>query len=163
MKKLSPSTQWYRENKNNTELREQYNARQRKWYHDNLERARELGRKHAKAYLKKNKKKAEASTERSRLKRGARNKAHIEAYKRSHPCIKCGEPDPIVLDFHHRNPKEKELRVSSMVWSHKIEAIDAEIAKCDVLCANCHRREHYRQEQNAKHRGKDGRHASSRK
>lgn len=158
MKKVSPSTHWYRANKNNPTLRERYNERQRKWYHENIERGRELGRKHAKRYREKNKTKVEKATERCRLKRGARNKAHIEAYKLSHPCVRCGESDPIVLDFHHRDPKEKELRIAVMVWSHKIEAIDVEIAKCDVLCANCHRREHYRQEQNPKHRGKyDGR------
>lgn len=56
-------------------------------------------------------------------------------------CVVCGEHDPIVLDFHHRDPAEKSENVKSM--SDRTEAkVRAEIAKCVVLCANCHRRVH---------------------
>jgi len=51
----------------------------------------------------------------------------------------CGEPDPVVLEFDHRDPNEKRIGISSMLTSSK-EAILAEIAKCDIRCANCHRR-----------------------
>ena len=60
-------------------------------------------------------------------------------YLRDHPCVDCGEADPIVLDFDHQ--RDKIANISQMVlrkrpWS----VILAEIAKCEVVCANCHRR-----------------------
>ncbi len=55
----------------------------------------------------------------------------------------CGITDPIVLDFHHRDPSEKKTNVARFGrggWS--LKRIDEEIAKCEVVCANCHRRLH---------------------
>ena len=62
-------------------------------------------------------------------------------YLRGHPCVDCGEPDPVVLEFDHRETEVKKLAVAQMVERrYAWEAIAAEIAKCDVRCANCHRR-----------------------
>lgn len=58
---------------------------------------------------------------------------------RDNPCTCCGEKDLRVLCFHHRNPEEKVMNIS--VMQSKLYSMDrllAEIAKCDVLCANCH-------------------------
>ena len=58
-----------------------------------------------------------------------------------HPCVDCGEDDPIVLEFDHRG--DKLFTVSEVLhWHVRWEVIAAEIAKCDVRCANCHRRRH---------------------
>ncbi len=57
-------------------------------------------------------------------------------------CKECGEKDPRTLDFHHRDPNEKSFNLSSFA-SHSIRQLKAEIEKCDVLCANCHRIHHY--------------------
>ena len=65
------------------------------------------------------------------------NHRRILDYLREHPCVDCGEADPVVLDFDHR--RDKVANVSSMLsraWSN----IDAEVEKCEVRCANCHRR-----------------------
>jgi hypothetical protein len=52
-------------------------------------------------------------------------------------CIRCGERDPLVLDFHHREPTKRIARISSLKGaSGKI--FNTELGKCDVLCANCH-------------------------
>jgi hypothetical protein len=60
-------------------------------------------------------------------------------YLSTHPCIDCGESDPMVLEFHHRG--DKDMAVGYMVSAgFSIPRIQAEIEKCDVLCANCHRR-----------------------
>ena len=59
-------------------------------------------------------------------------------------CKQCGENHPGCLDFHHRDPSEKELDICQMVqsgWSKR--TILKEIEKCDVLCANCHRKLHF--------------------
>jgi hypothetical protein len=66
--------------------------------------------------------------------------------KRSLFCRRCGEPHPGCLQFHHPDPKAKETSVSQAVrrgWSRK--RILAELAKCEVLCANCHAKHHARE------------------
>jgi hypothetical protein len=58
-------------------------------------------------------------------------------------CKECGEPDPVCLDFHHIDPSTKKETVSRLLCNHRSkEAILAEIAKCVVFCANCHRKHH---------------------
>jgi hypothetical protein len=145
MDEIHPATKWYRENKHRPEVMERQRAQVKRWREENRERHLEVSRQKTAAYRKRYPEKAAAATERCRLERGARNKAFIEVYKREHPCVKCGEADPIVLDFHHTDAGTKEFRIAAVIWSHTIAAIEAEIAKCEVLCANCHRREHYRQ------------------
>lgn len=147
-------TKWYRANENRPGLREEYNARQRRWYWGNIEKGRALGRKHTAKYRKAHPRKARAATERCRIERGKRNRVYIENYKRKHGCIKCGERDPIVLDLHHRNPKEKDFTISKWLFRASLKILDAEFLKCDVLCANCHRREHYRRQQRKVKSGK---------
>lgn len=54
-----------------------------------------------------------------------------------------GESDPDVLDFHHRASEQKREKVSQLVNNQaSVDRIRAEIDKCDVLCANCHRARH---------------------
>tara|TARA_Y100001963_G_scaffold148796_1_gene227243 strand:+ start:56 stop:541 length:486 start_codon:yes stop_codon:yes gene_type:complete len=65
----------------------------------------------------------------------------IYEFKLSNPCSTCGESNPIVLEFHHLNPKEKRNDVSNMAThGYSIESIEKEIEKCIILCANCHRK-----------------------
>jgi len=64
---------------------------------------------------------------------------YVWQYLSNHPCIECGESDPVVLEFHHRHEKDKPISVLTAA-GYSIATIQAEIDKCDVLCANCHRR-----------------------
>jgi hypothetical protein len=69
------------------------------------------------------------------------NIAHITEYKQNHLCVKCGETEPICLDFHHIDDNTKEFALSSgkqRSW----EKISDELRKCVVLCSNCHRKLH---------------------
>ena len=60
-------------------------------------------------------------------------------YLELHPCVDCGEADPRCLDFDHVRGK-KICHVSRMLGDYGWTAIEAEIAKCEVRCANCHRK-----------------------
>ena len=69
-----------------------------------------------------------------------RNRSLIISYLSEHPCVDCGETDGIVLEFDHVYG-EKIRNVSWMVRQHRtVSKIMDEIAKCEVVCANCHRR-----------------------
>lgn len=59
-------------------------------------------------------------------------------YFATHPCIDCGENDPVVLDFDHRG--NKSYTISNILRTHAWATVLKEIAKCDVRCSNCHRR-----------------------
>ena len=62
-------------------------------------------------------------------------------YLKNHPCVDCGERDPVVLEFDHRDPSTKLYEVSKMVRNTaNLIALHDEMCKCDVRCANCHRR-----------------------
>ena len=61
-------------------------------------------------------------------------------YLLGHPCVDCGEADPIVLEFDHRDASLKRESVARMVGNRTWGTVEREIAKCDVRCANCHRR-----------------------
>lgn len=60
-------------------------------------------------------------------------------YLREHPCVDCGEADPVVLEFDHVRG-EKFATIARMAQGFSLAKVRAEIAKCDVRCANCHRR-----------------------
>lgn len=66
----------------------------------------------------------------------------VNNYKKKLQCRKCGEKRFYLLDFHHRNPEEKDFNISDKSRV-PLEKLQIEINKCDVLCANCHREWHY--------------------
>ena len=69
----------------------------------------------------------------------ARNRRLLSEYLREHPCVDRGESDVAVLEFDHLRDKERsigQLVLDGVSW----QKILTEIAKCDVRCANCHRK-----------------------
>lgn len=69
---------------------------------------------------------------------------YIHHYQETHPCVDCGEADPVVLEFDHVRG-EKIGNVGAMRAKHSLKVIMKEIEKCEVRCANCHRRKTARQ------------------
>ena len=65
-------------------------------------------------------------------------RTHIWNYLSSNCCIDCGENDPVVLEFDH--VRDKKFTISSFARNHTLKDVSEEIAKCEVRCANCHRR-----------------------
>jgi hypothetical protein len=67
--------------------------------------------------------------------------AKLAAYFAQHPCVDCGEQDIRCLEFDHRDRSTKSANIAGLLrlvvpW----DVIWQEIQKCDVRCANCHRR-----------------------
>ena len=59
-------------------------------------------------------------------------------------CIDCGESDPIVLEFNHKNRSLKSRGIAKMLSGHfSWNSVEKEIRKCEIRCANCHRRKTY--------------------
>lgn len=67
-------------------------------------------------------------------------KSFSKRYKALCGCKECGIKNPIVLEYDHRDPKEKEHNIAQMISDrYSMKSLKREIRKCDVLCANCHR------------------------
>jgi hypothetical protein len=89
-------------------------------------------RRNKQAYLDRNRRQRE------------RIRKFVRDLKSERRCERCGFDNPAALDFHHRDGEKKDVEVANAVrrsWGE--ERILAEIVKCDVLCANCHRIEHH--------------------
>jgi hypothetical protein len=66
-------------------------------------------------------------------------------YKSELQCAQCGESHPATLTFHHRTPAQKSFAIGDMsTVKVGLRRLLAEIRKCEVLCANCHAKEHWR-------------------
>jgi hypothetical protein len=71
--------------------------------------------------------------------RAAATVALITEHKLAQGCVDCGYREhPAALDFDHLPGQEKVGTLSRMLW-HRREVVEREIAKCEVVCANCHR------------------------
>jgi hypothetical protein len=68
-----------------------------------------------------------------------RNRQFVAGYLSTHPCIDCGEADPVVLEFDHRDPGTKRDSIGRLIHTSTVNIVRAEIEKCDVRCGNCHR------------------------
>ena len=75
---------------------------------------------------------------RKRLTRRKRTE-YLIAFFKAHPCLDCGETDPVVLEFDHIGDN-KLFEVTQHLAERRWDDILAEMEKCEVVCANCHRR-----------------------
>lgn len=58
-------------------------------------------------------------------------------------CSRCSESDSDCFDFHHKDPSLKEFNMGEVLMRKMgKERILNELAKCEILCANCHRKHH---------------------
>jgi len=74
-----------------------------------------------------------------------RNQSHVREFLSTHPCIDCGESNPIVLEFDHIGAKDRDIAqliLDGVSW----DRILSEIKKCKVRCANCHRKKTAREQ-----------------
>jgi hypothetical protein len=101
---------------------------------------RECQRKIAKEYYAANNEKQKKQINEARRIRINENRIKYFNYLKTHPCIVCGNDNPIVLEFDHRDDVDKIATVGELVSDgFSWEKIKNEIDKCDVRCSNCHR------------------------
>lgn len=65
----------------------------------------------------------------------------VKQHKQQNPCVVCGEAEPACLDFHHKEASEKENSIAQMLNGSLLKLL-TEMAKCVILCSNCHRKVH---------------------
>ncbi len=103
---------------------------------------REKRLQYQKDWYQKNKEDHKKNAAKNRRKQILRNREFLDRYKEKHAC-QCGEIDPCCLEFHHRDPSEKEDNLRNMAnRALSLSRIQKEIDKCDLLCRNCHAKEH---------------------
>jgi hypothetical protein len=101
---------------------------------------KECNRANARRYYQENKARLVKDINKLRKSRMHASQQFITEYLVSNPCVDCGEADPVVLEFDHVRGQKKNVMSSLVAEGYSIRAIKDEIAKCDVVCANCHRR-----------------------
>ena len=104
-----------------------------------ITKQREASRRHYAKHRQRVIDKAKGYSKAARDRTRALIKTHLEA----NPCIDCGETDIIVLEFDHIG-NDKEFNISDATRiGYGVKKLKAEIAKCEVRCANCHRKKTY--------------------
>lgn len=63
----------------------------------------------------------------------------VKEHLASHPCVDCGESDPVVLEFDHVGPKKGHVSWLAIDGA-SVRLLAKEIQQCEVVCVNCHRR-----------------------
>ena len=64
-------------------------------------------------------------------------------FKKALSCLRCGESHPATLTFHHKKSSEKSFEIGNAIClGVSLKRLIAEIEKCEVICANCHAKEH---------------------
>jgi len=70
---------------------------------------------------------------------GKKPTTRFETGSKNHPCADCGESDIVVLEFDHQRDKVADVSLLARD-GYSLDKIKREIDKCEVVCANCHRR-----------------------
>jgi len=100
-------------------------------------RCKECKREYDNSYYKKNSDRKNYILE-NRKESLEKANAYIVKYLSNHPCVHCGEDDIVVLEFDHTEDNKRGC--VSVLKRSSLKAVKEEIEKCQVLCANCHRR-----------------------
>lgn len=82
-----------------------------------------------------------------KAKAGKKKSQDVMREHKSKPCVDCKQSYPwYVMDFDHIDPNTKINDVSRMIGS-SLKSLEEEIAKCEVVCSNCHRKRTFQRHQ----------------
>ena len=74
------------------------------------------------------------------LDRSNMNADRLRNLKSNTPCFDCDRLFPhYIMEFDHREPEKKLDAVATLAGKSTWLRVESEIAKCDLVCANCHR------------------------
>ena len=91
------------------------------------------------AYYRRNAEKYKEQRRKNQPRYRAERRRLLMEYLRGQKCVDCGENDPTVLELDHVSG-EKYRNIGDMMSGYGWDRILEEIRKCQVRCANCHRR-----------------------
>jgi len=89
-------------------------------------------------YYERNKDKELAYKWDRQLRKREEARKFVDAYKSTHPCVDCSNPDPESLTFDHVRGVKKMTIANMVNLGYSIEAIQSEIDKCEIRCWTCH-------------------------
>lgn len=76
----------------------------------------------------------------SKKKKRSSYRKYLQEVKEATPCADCKENFPYyIMDFDHLPGTEKKFEIGGANSATSLQALKDEIAKCEVVCANCHR------------------------
>lgn len=110
-----------------------------------LQKRKEKNAEYSKKYYEDDKAKAKLRTKTTKQ----RNRAMWEAFKATLSCTLCGEKHPATFDFHHLVRSKDNIKIHKILTNGAFKKLPAELAKCVVLCANCHRIGHWYEQHGA--------------
>jgi hypothetical protein len=91
-------------------------------------------------YYEKNKEKELAYKWDRQLRKREEARQFVDDYKRTHPCVDYGNPDPESLTFDHVRGTKKMTIANMVNLGYSIKALQVEIDKCEIRCWTCHMR-----------------------
>lgn len=94
---------------------------------------------HGRVYYRANQKRMVKQIKQSAIKRIRTIRQYLYDLTYASGCIDCGENNPVVLEFDHRCDKIKNISILVHA-GQSLTSIKKEVAKCDIRCANCHRK-----------------------
>jgi len=103
-------------------------------------KCRDCSQQRSKTYYGRNKTRMRSVIARRKKEVIKENRLKLVDYLLGHPCVDCSESDIVVLDFDHVRRTKKTHVTRMVIQGYAWETILQEIAKCEVRCANCHRR-----------------------
>jgi chorismate-pyruvate lyase len=108
---------------------------------------RECSRKYIREHYRNNKKYYIDKAHKRNIEIRQKSLSYIGSFLRSHRCVDCGETDILVLEFDHKTRSDKYKEISRLIKTRgSLKRLVEEMSKCEVRCANCHRRKSAKEE-----------------
>lgn len=101
--------------------------------------------RYARKYYHRNKSHIIRESNANRRRVASENVMRLMDYLNKHPCVDCGEADPVVLQCDHVRGRKKAEVTKLVMSGYRWEVIEKELVKCESRCANCHVRKTARQ------------------